>query len=153
MQSVNKLKATQTIHMAFCAAVLLFAIVAFITVRDRIHFDASFNQDIGLYPLFPILGVVTIIAGMKIYKKQLSDIEHLVSFEEKFAKYQVAFLIRCAFLQAGALMNVSGFLVTANLVFLIAFMLPFFFLAKFRPNKTAVIEDLNLQYPDTNELD
>lgn len=153
MQPINKLKPIKTIHAAFCAAVLLFAVTVFFMVRTRVYFDANFNQDNGLYPLFPIMALFAIFAGIKLFNKHIALVEESADLDSKFAKYQVAFLIRCAFLEGGALMNVSAFLITANLVFVLAALFPFFFLVKFRPNKAEVVEVLNLQYPETEQLE
>jgi hypothetical protein len=153
MQPTNKIKTIQTIHLAFCGAVLVFAITVFTMVSDRVYFDMSFDQDNGLFPLFPIIAFIAIFVGIKLFNKQLADLDYTVNLDSKFAKYQTAFLIRTAFLDAGALMNISAFLITANLVFVVAALFPFFFLLRFRPSKDEVIEVLKLQYPETDQLE
>jgi len=153
MQSGNKLKPIKMIHLAFCAAIGIFAITVFSIVKDQVHFDACFDQDIGLYPLFPIMAAFSVFAGIMLFNKQISLVERSADLDAKLTKYQVAFLIRCAFLEGGSLMNISAFLISANLVFLLAAIVPFVFLVKYRPSKTEVIEDLDLQYPDTEQLD
>ena len=152
MKQVSKLKPIQTIHLAFCSALLVFAIVSTSLVKDKIYFDASFTQGDPLYPLFPVFGIVSIIAGIFLFKRKIAGIDDIESFEAKMVKYQVAFLIRCAFLEAAALMNTVGFLTTGNAVFLTAAILPFLALVIFRPTKANVTEALNLHYPETEQL-
>ncbi len=149
MSQVSKLKAIKTTHLAFCAALLIFAAVAPVIVENNIYFDSALNQNNGLYPLFPVLAIIFTIVGIFLFNKQIAAIDNSETFDTKFMKYQTAFLIRCAFLEGAALLNVAGFLVTANAVFLVAAAVPFLFLVKLRPTKENVIETLNLQYPDT----
>ncbi|MGY4386295.1 putative membrane protein (GlpM family) [Pedobacter sp. UYP24] len=149
MSQISKLKPIKTIHLAFCAAILTLAAVSAITVKNNIYFDVALNQNNGLYPLFPILAIIVTVVGIFLFNKQIAAIDNAETFDSKFMKYQTAFLVRCAFLEGGALMNVVGFLMTANTVFLIAAAIPFLYLVRSRPTKDQIVEDLNLQYPDT----
>jgi hypothetical protein len=72
--------------------------------------------------------------------------------DDKINKYQVAFLIRTALFELPALLNIVGFLVSGNIVFLIAGVVFFMLLVSARPSKQAIIEALNLNYPDTEKL-
>ncbi|MHA4895729.1 hypothetical protein ACXZ1K_13330 [Pedobacter sp. PWIIR3] len=152
MSQISKLKPIKTIHLAFCAAVLTFAAVTALTVKNKIYFDASLDQNNGLYPLFPILAIVFTVIGLFLFNRQISAIDNSETFDSKFVKYQTAFLVRCAFLEGAALMNIVGFLLTGNTIFSLAAAIPFAFLVRLRPTKDNVIEQLNLQYPDT-EID
>jgi len=60
--------------------------------------------------------------------------------------------MRTALFELPALLNIVGFLVSGNIVFLIAGVVFFMLLVSARPSKQAIIEVLNLNYPDTEKL-
>jgi len=60
--------------------------------------------------------------------------------------------MRTALFELPALLNIVGFLVSANFVFLIVGVVFFMLLVSARPSKQAIIEALNLNYPDTEKL-
>lgn len=147
----SKLKAMQTIHLAFCLAIVLMAATSYLTVKDRLYLDADLNQNDIFFPLFPLIGLVSIALGQFLFKKQLSNLQELPA-DDKINKYQVAFLMRTALFELPALLNIVGFLVSGNIVFLIAGVVFFMLLVSARPSKQAIIEVLNLNYPDTEKL-
>jgi len=147
----SKLKAMQTIHLAFCLAIVLMAATSYLTVKDRLYLDADLNQNDIFFPLFPLIGLVSIALGQFLFKKQLSNLQEL-SADDKINKYQVAFIMRTALFELPALLNIVGFLVSGNIVFLIAGVVFFMLLVSARPSKQAIIEVLNLNYPDTEKL-
>ncbi|ETZ19291.1 hypothetical protein [Pedobacter sp. V48] len=147
----SKLKAMQTIHLAFCLAIVLMAATSYLTVKDRLYLDADLNQNDVFFPLFPLIGLVSIALGQFLFKKQLSNVQEL-SADDKINKYQVAFLMRTALFELPALLNIVGFLVSGNIVFLIAGVVFFMLLVSARPSKQAITEALNLNYPDTEKL-
>ncbi|WP_448636135.1 hypothetical protein [Pedobacter panaciterrae] len=147
----SKLKAMQTIHLAFCLAIVLMAATSYLTVKDRLYLDADLNQNDIFFPLFPLIGLVSIALGQFLFKKQLSNLQEL-SADDKINKYQVAFLMRTALFELPALLNIVGFLVSGNIVFLIAGVVFFMLLVSARPSKQAIIEALGLNYPDTEKL-
>jgi len=141
----------QTIHLAFCLAIVLMAATSYLTVKDRLYLDADLNQNDIFFPLFPLIGLVSIALGQFLFKKQLSNLQEL-SADDKINKYQVAFIMRTALFELPALLNIVGFLVSGNIVFLIAGVVFFMLLVSARPSKQAIIEVLNLNYPDTEKL-
>ncbi|RYF99246.1 MAG: hypothetical protein EOO07_37005 [Chitinophagaceae bacterium] len=147
-----KLKVTQTIHLSFCIAVLLFSTVVFVLNKENLFFDASLANSAPFNPLFPIVSLLGISVGLFLYKKKLSSLSPELTFDEKFMHYQTAFLIRCAFCEGGALLNVVGCFATNNLFFMVFAGLSFIALLVSRPTKEKVIGDLQLQYPDTEKF-
>lgn len=141
----------QTIHLAFCLAIITMAATSYLTVKDRLYLDMSLNQAEVFFPLFPIIGIVSLIAGQFLYKRQISNLQEL-SAEHKINKYQVAFIMRTALFEMPSLLNIVGFLVTGNLIFLIVALIFFVFLLTTRPKKQTIIDELNLSYPDTEKL-
>ena len=147
-----KLKITQTIHLSFCSVIVLFSVVALLINKDHLFFDASLANTAPFNPIFPIIAVVGVIFGIFIFNEKISGITSELSFDEKFTQYQTAFLVRCAFCEAGALLNIVGFFNTQNLFFMLFAMASFIALLLSRPSKSKVITDLQLQYPDTEKL-
>ena len=150
--NASKLKIMQVIHTAFCAAITGFAIVALIMRKERIHLDISFSGNDPYFPLFPILAVISVAVGFFMFNKQIRSLDPMLTGDDKIAAYQTAFIVRCAFIEAPALLNVVAFLIYGNLVYLIvmAVILVVFILT--RPTKQHVIDTTGLQFPDTEKL-
>jgi hypothetical protein len=147
-----KLKPAQIIHICFCIAIVMFATVTLLINKDALFFDASLTNTSPFNPVFPIISILGIVAGIFMFKKKIGAITPEQSFDEKFMQYQTAFLIKCAFCEAGALLNLVGCFQTHNLFFMLFAAASFIALLLSRPTKDKVIEDLQLQYPDTESL-
>ncbi|WP_285059840.1 hypothetical protein [Pedobacter ginsengisoli] len=150
--NASKLKIMQVIHIAFCAAITGFAIVALIMRKERIHLDLSLDNNDPYFPLFPVLAVISVAVGFYMFNKQIRSMDPMLGGDDKIAAYQTAFILRCAFIEAPALLNVVGFLIYGNMVYLIvaAAVLVVFILT--RPTKQHVIDTTGLQFPDTEKL-
>ncbi len=147
-----KLKTLQTIHLAFCIFIFLFATVALLVNKNILFFDASFASSAPFNPIFPAVAIIAIALGTIMFNKKMASITPVQPLEFKFTQYQVAFLIRCAFFEAGALLNIVGFFNTYNLFFILFAAASFVALLLSRPTKDKVISALQLQYPDTENL-
>jgi uncharacterized membrane protein YozB (DUF420 family) len=148
----SKLKPMLLIHTAFFFAIITFALVAYLQVKDVIHFSPGTNRNDALYPLFPILSIVFIFLGFFMFNRQIAAIDSAMSSDDKIMRYQTAFLIRCAFIEAGALLNIVAFLLTGNSVFLIFVGCALIAFVMIRPAKQKIIDTLNLQFPETEKL-
>ncbi|RZK68805.1 MAG: hypothetical protein EOO85_23545 [Pedobacter sp.] len=148
----SKLKTMQVIHTAFCTAITGFAIVALIMRKDRIHFTVSIDASDPYFPLFPILALISLAVGFYMFNKNISSIDHVSSGDEKITAYQSAFIVRCAFIEAPALLNIIAFLMSGNAVYLVIAAIILIVFIMTRPNKQKVIDALNLQFPDTEKL-
>ena len=146
--NASKLKIMQVIHTAFCAAITGFAIVALIMRKERIHLDLSLDNNDPYFPLFPILAVISVAVGFYMFNKQIRSMDPMLGGDDKIAAYQTAFILRCAFIEAPALLNVVGFLMVYLIV--AAAVLVVFILT--RPTKQHVIDTTGLQFPDTEKL-
>lgn len=148
----SKLKVMQVIHTAFCAAIGGFAVVALIMRKDQMHLDLSFEKNDPYFPLFPILAVIMVAVGFYMFNRQIRSIDPLISGDEKIAAYQTAFIVRCAFIEAPALLNTIAFLTFGNTVYLIVLAAVLVVFIRTRPTKEHVIDTTNLQFPDTEKL-
>ncbi|HMI00984.1 MAG TPA: hypothetical protein VK541_00800 [Pedobacter sp.] len=150
--NASKLKIMQVIHTAFCAAITGFAIVALIMRKERIHLDLSFANNDPYFPLFPILAVISVAVGFYRFNKQIRSLDPMLTGDDKIAAYQTAFIVRCAFIEAPALLNVVAFLIYGNLIYLIVVAAVLVAFIVTRPTKQHVIDTTGLQFPDTEKL-
>lgn len=150
--NISKLKTLQIMHAAFCASIFSFGIMALVVPLGPSYINVSFDNNDVLYPLFPIMSLVFVISGILLFKKLIPGIDNMLVAEEKITRYQTAFLIRSALFEAGALMNITAFFVSPNLIFLIIAGVVFLIFVALRPNRQGVIDMLNLSYPDTEKI-
>lgn len=149
----SKIKIMQIMLTAFCISIISFAMVTLLLNKETIYFDLATTSDqTGLYPLFPLMGLAIIILGLFMFKNQLNKLPEGAFIDEKIAGYQTAFIIRSAFLEGASLMNIVGFLLSANAIFLIVPSIAVTIMIFTRPTKQGVIDALNLSYPDTEKL-
>lgn len=149
----SKLKTMQIILAAFCFSQISFALVTLMLNQYRIFLSFSASvEDAGLFPLFPILGLVFIGMSTFMFKKQVSGIPKEATADEKITGYQTAFIIRCAFLEGASLINIVGFLISGNLAFLFIAAIALTALIFSRPTRERIIDALTLSYPDTEKL-
>lgn len=148
----NKLKPLQTIHLALCGGVFLFALITIFLNRDIMFFDANPAHSAPFNPIFPIMGLMTITASIYFFRNVISKVDKTAATYSKIDQYQSAFIIGAALLEGGALFNVVGFYLTHNAFFLIFAFANFVFLALRRPTKEKLISDLNIPYPDSEML-
>jgi len=143
----------QILLSAFCFAIISFAAVTLLLNKEGIHLDPSISSDqTGLYPLFPLIGLGLIFLGTFMFNKQLGNLPEDAAADEKITGYQTAFIIRSAFLEGASLMNIVGFLISANAIFLVVPAIAVATLIVTRPTKQGVTDALNLSYPDTEKL-
>ena len=148
----SNLKTLQTIHLALCSAVFLFALITLFLNREIMFFDANPSNTAPFNPIFPIMGLITISASIFFFKNLLAKIDKSETVDTKMNLYQSAFIISSALLEGGALFNVVGFFITHNVFFLIFAAANFVFLVLKHPTKDKLISSLHLQYPDTEAL-
>ncbi|GGI29034.1 hypothetical protein [Pedobacter mendelii] len=147
-----KLKTLQIIHFALCGGVFLFALVTIFLNREMMFFDANPATTAAFNPIFPVVGLVTLSAGIFFFKNVISKIDTSDDVDSKISQYQTAFIISAAMLEGAALFNIVGLFLTHNTFFLLFAAVNFIFLVLKRPTKDKLISALQLQYPDTEAL-
>ena len=148
----SNLKPLQTIHMALCASVFLFAIATTLINKNQLFFDANPANTAPFNPIFPIVGLITISVSIIALKNITSKIDKTAAFDSKITQYQTAFIISSALLEGGALFNIVGSFISHNAFFLLFAAANLIFLIRNRPTKDKLISTLQLQYPDTEAL-
>ena len=143
-----QLKPIQLIHLAFCTSILLFAGVVLFINMETLRFDLSSKNLYLIEFLAPIMVGIGLFVGPFIFNKIIQNIDETSSPSSKLLKYQTAFLVKCAFLESAALINIVACLITSNVLFLIFAALTFFALWHAKPTKDKVCSTLQLQDSD-----
>jgi len=148
----TQLKTLQTVHLALCSGVLLFALVTVFLNRELMFFDANPKTTAPFNPIFPVMGLITLSASIFFYRNLIAKIDKTAADDIKINLYQSAFIISSALLEGGALFNIVGFFMTRNSFFLIFGAANFIFLVLKRPTKDKLISTLQLQHPNSGSL-
>lgn len=148
----TQLKTLQTIHLALCAAVFLFAVVVILINRDSFFFDANPANTMPYNPIFPIVGLISISVSIIVFKNITSKIEKTADTSSKIMQYQAAFIASSSLLEGGALFNIVGAFISHNAFFLIFAAFNLIFLIRNRPTKEKLISVLEIPYPDSDKL-
>lgn len=141
----QQIKVIQLIHGAFCTAVLIFGLVSLFINKGGLHFAIpKKTEDL----VFVLVAVLSVVFGNILFKKLIGSIGETNPADQKLMQYQTAFLVKCAFFEAGALANIIAFLMSANTFFLLFAGLCFIFLVMSKPTPDKVAESLRLQDSD-----
>lgn len=141
----QQLKVIQLIHTAFCVAVSTFGLISLFIAREQIHFEVPKAAETLVFPLISIVGI---IFGTILFNRHLQTINSPENKGTKLIQYQTAFLIKCAFFEAGALANIVAFIMDGNAFFMVFAGLSFVFLVMSRPTASKVSDTLSLQDTD-----
>ncbi len=139
---------TKLLHLAFCASIFLFACVVIALKIEEASFDFEFGQNTAIYVVFPILAIVSMLISPLFFKNYIASGDKLATPPEKLNRYMTGFIVMCAFLEAGALANLVGLLITGNLLFLFFAGGCLVMLITNVPTKNKVANLLNLQQED-----
>ncbi len=144
-----QLKTIQIIHIAFCTAVFLFAVVCLVVIKDDAYFELPFKSVEPINFIAPIVAVLGLIMSPILFKITLGDISQgNLEDSSKLVRYQTAFLIRMAFLESGALINIVACLITHNLFFMLFAAICFTAMLLIRPSKDRIYTTLEIQDTD-----
>lgn len=147
-----ELKTLNTVHLSFCVAVIVFAAVAYIIVGPAAYFSTQLGNVSPYYLLLPLVGLIAITIGSSIYTKAVAKVREEPSFEYKLIGFKKAFLVRCALVEGSAFLNIVGFILSNNLIFLAFAGISLLSLFSYKLNKTRLTEDLQIAPADTERL-
>jgi hypothetical protein len=146
--ALMNLKPVQLIHLAFCTAILLFAGTVLFLNMETLKFDFSVETANPIEIVAPIMMVASLFMGTMIFNKMIAAIDETSSISAKLIQYQTAFLVKCAFFESAALLNIVVCLMTSNVLFMIFAAVPFFGLWFAKPTKDKVYSTLQLHDSD-----
>jgi hypothetical protein len=144
---ISPLKTTQIIHFAFCTGILLFAGATLFINMESLKLEFSFREG-SIEFLSPIVTGLGLFVGPLLFNKIIESIDENSNPSSKFVKYQTAFLVKCAFLESGALISIFACFITTNVLFMAFAALSFFSLWYAKPTREKVISTLQLQDSD-----
>jgi hypothetical protein len=146
------IKPLKLIHGSFCFSVFMFAVVVCFINKDFLIFDFTLSHPDTNLNIFSFVAVIfTVIAmnlGTFLFNKLINQIDPTSTDQEKFAKYQAAFLVKCALLEASAIFNIVMCLITYNFYFIVVAAFSLIALWLMRPTREKVFT--TLQIKDTN---
>ena len=140
------------IHASFCFSMLLFAAVVCFLNKDLFIFDFTLaHPDTNTNILSFVAVIFTVVAmnlGTYLFNKLINQIDPTLTEKEKFEKYQAAFLVKCALLEAATIFSIVMCLITYNFYFIVVAAFSLIALWLMRPTKEKVYTTLQIQ--DTN---
>ena len=146
------IKPLKLIHGSFCFSIFLFATVVCLLNKDLLIFDFTLAHPDTNTNILSFIAVIFTVAAMNLgtylFNKQIEKIDVVSSDESKFVKYQTAFLIKCALLEAASIFSIMMCLITYNFYFIVVAAFSFIALWLMRPTKEKVYA--TLQINDTN---
>lgn len=130
----------------------MFAVVVCFINKDLLVFDFTLSHpDTNTNILSFVAVIFTVVAmnlGTYLFNKLINQIDPTSTEQEKLAKYQAAFLIKCALLEASAIFSIVMCLITYNFYFIVVAAFSLIALWLMRPTKEKVYTTLQIQ--DTN---
>jgi len=149
MQKTKQTTKLLIIHYAIILGVLVFGLVVFYTSKDlKLHFE---NDGMFLY-LGPIAVFLAVALHGRIFANMIIHIDSKASASSKFALYQSAHITRHALLEAAALVNIVGALLTDNALFLLLAAALVLVMLSYKPTKQKIIQLLGLTAAEIEEL-
>ena len=147
-----ELKLLNTIHLSFCLAIIAFGIATYVIVGNEAYFSTQLGNVSPYYLIMPLVGLISITIGSSIFSKGVARAKEQASFEQKLNQFKKVFLIRCSLVEFSAILNITGFLLSSNLIFLAFGGISLLSLFSYRIIKPKLIEDLQISFPDTERL-
>jgi hypothetical protein len=145
---MNQIKVIQIIHFAFCTSILLFAGVTLFINMETLRFDLYLKASEPLEFLAPLITGIALFMGPFIFNKIIQNIDMNDDLSSKLMKYQAAFIVKCAILEAGAFMCIVACFITFNVLFMVFASLAFFSIWYAKPTKDKISSVLQLQDSD-----
>ena len=146
--TLSYIKTLSTLHYALFGGQVLMAGVMFF-LKGSTVFHLSNSDGVFLY-LVPILSVLGLFFGQKLYDSRIQQLKDETDLDEKLDKYRGAIIIRLTLIEGPALLGIMAYYITGNLLYLViaAFLILYFFYLK--PSMENIKSDLVLT---KNELE
>lgn len=140
------------IHLAICLSVVVFVGILYtLTVQSGKHLDPSEDYKV-LELLLPIFGIGSFFGARLIINKRFKTIPKDASLSEKIEGYRASMIILWAMLEGTALFGAVGYFISGRHNLLLYGLMAGVFVLYFRPLKTKLAQDLNLEPEEVEEL-
>ncbi len=147
MNAFNKyILSLKILHIALVSGLLIFLAITTFGKLYTQHFNAIVFQF-----LVPLVIIACITAGQMLYNAKLFTIQKEMELDVKTQIFRKAFLIKCALLEAPAILSLLALLFTGDKLFsLLAAGMIAYLMAQY-PNKQKVIDALALTSTELNQ--
>ena len=140
------------LHGALFAGVLLFAGVCIV-----IHNVMDIGSELNVLPEQAIYLILLLAAGMLylssfFYKKRTAVITQNLVLKEKLLQYRSAAILRAALIETAALSVGVGYLLSGELIYLGAMVIPLAYFIYTFPKDDVMIRTLDLTYTEQQKL-
>ncbi len=130
--------------------IILVALVIMFTVT--VYFSITYGPMLGLpknnaetlKSIIVILALIGVPAGYSFHKRRLKKIPGELPLIEKLKIYRNSFFIKIVFVEALAILTLTGYLITSDNVFLLIFGLFFMVYLLNTPNKEKITSEIEL---------
>jgi len=137
------------IHYTIISGVLVFGIVVFYKTPNLV---LSFKNDGVFIFLAPSIALFAVLSQSILFSKSIAKSKLMDNLQSKFATYQSAHIIRLAFLEVAALLNVAAAFITNNLLFLAIAGILLLVMLYCKPTKDKISTTLQLSASQIKEL-
>ena len=145
-------KSMVIVHLAIClSVVLLVGIMYTITQKNGTHLNPSEDLKI-LELLVPVFGIISFFAARFIINKRFKKIPKDAQLSQKIEAYRASMIILWAMLEGTALFGAVGYLLAGRQNLLLYGLMAAVFILYFRPLKSKIAEDLNLEPTEVEKL-
>lgn len=140
------------IHLAICLSVVLVVGLLYTFTQQSVrHLDPSEDYKI-LELLLPIFGIGSFFGARFIINKRFKDIPKEAPLSEKLEGYRASMIILWAMLEGTAIFGAVGYYLSGRHNLLLYGLMAGVFVLYFRPLKTKVAQDLNLEPEEIEQL-
>jgi hypothetical protein len=148
MTSGGYFNSIKIIHIALVVGVVFFTLVS---VLLQIQGFDTIGQEIDnvLLIVVPIFALFGIFASNLVFKKKLNGIRKKSNLKEKMEEYRSALIIKLALIEGPSFFAVVSYLLTGNSIYLGILLLLIIVFLIYTPNKTKLINDLELTKNDS----
>ncbi len=141
------------VHLALIAGQVVFAIIAlFLTLNKKIELgDPEFMKTFRY--IVPIIAAAGILASLILYVIKVKQINAADSLKMKMTSYRGILIMRYAFLEGPSFLAGFAFMFTSDVIYLGIMLLMILSLVFWRPSRTKIVTDLNLNPQETATLE
>ncbi|MDX1586075.1 MAG: hypothetical protein R3222_05005 [Balneolaceae bacterium] len=141
------------LHASLFVGVLLLAVLSLV-----FHNVMDIGEGLAILPanafyLIVIVAILLLWASGFFYKRRISQIDAVLSLDERIRLYRTAVVIRAALIEVASLLVIMGYLLSGSLTYLLIAIVPVgSFLTTF-PRDEIISEAMELSYSEVQKLE
>jgi hypothetical protein len=147
------LKSLKMIHAALIGSCVLYILAGIYFVKH--NFDVKDNAAVHDQKLM-FISIVMLLAliplAYYISKKMVERIPKDLNLNDKLVKYRQSFIIKLALIEFACLLNITFYIISGNIYILYQVIIIIIALILSSPNKTAIVDELNLTKEEIEEI-